>query len=152
MIDITQPTDYSCFATSVAMITGIDVDLFRLDWYSAPYVFRSANRESMTLIPWESWDDIPNGAVTILEWTELLDSLGYESTIMDDVFVGLEGVLGFTLITGPGKSQSHAVAVDNLGVVHCPSNCYTGFTVQELAAAENILFGGYVVIKEKDNG
>jgi hypothetical protein len=149
MIDITQPTDYSCFATSVAMITEIDVDLFRLDKEGAPDIFPSARHMGQTFAPWEARCEVDPSSVTVLEWVSLLESLGYESQVHSDLLEGLEGVLGFTYVGGPDAIWSHAVAIDKQGVVHCPTNTFTGYLARELQAAENILIGGFITIREK---
>jgi hypothetical protein len=149
LIDITQPTDYSCFATSVAMITEIDVDLFRLDKEGAPDIFPSAKHMGTTFAPWEARCEVDPSSVTVLEWVSLLDSLGYESSVHPDVLEGVEGILGFTYIVDRTEHWAHAVAIDSQGVVHCPTNTFTGYLARELQAAENILIGGFITIREK---
>jgi len=100
---VRQDTNWSCFAASLAMVTGLDYDLMNKTHGAAPTVF-PVDGYYMTLDPVEAGQD-PEDWVTVYDWADFLDTLGYELDVRAvDIPTGEAGILMFTVVEGQGRN------------------------------------------------
>lgn len=140
---IRQDTAWSCFAASVAMVTGIDYDVMPKDRGSAPGTF-PVDAEG-TIWTLHASDD--TDWVTVKDWAQALLP-AYKVTIHDEPIEGVKGVLSITVFEDDTSAWSHAVAVDEQGYITCPSETFDEATLTELKQSCNVVIGGFVTIEE----
>lgn len=150
MLDVVrQDTNWSCFAASLAMVTGIDYDLMDKSDEAAPTVFPMWGGRAVTLEPLLSDCDIEDEFTTIFHWQALLEDNGYTLRLYDEPVLGLCGVLSFTVVEEPGKHWSHAVAIDESGYAVCPSAMFDGTHLTGFMNSCNLMIAGFVTAQEK---
>jgi hypothetical protein len=104
------PTEDSCWATCISMLTDIDLGLLHLGMEVAPGYDISGPIENWTL----SMDEI-------LAWKKMLKSVGYRLSIHSKAPDGIPYILGFLYLSEQGEWGGHVVVVDDFGHIIDPS-------------------------------
>lgn len=144
---VRQTTAWSCFAASLAMVTGIDYEIMPKDQDTAPGSFPLGDGE-WTIDP-DTAGPVAEDWVTIWDWGEALAD-AYQMSMSARYVPKRKGILSLTMLDEYGMGEwSHAVAVDEHGYVTCPSATFDEATVDELENSCNIAIGGFVMVEEK---
>lgn len=149
MLDVVrQDTNWSCFAASLAMVTGLDYDLMNKNNEAAPAVYPVDGGLYTTLDPVEAGEP-DDEWVSVYDWLDMLEYNGYTGEVFREAKLGREGIMIFTVIESRKDWWSHAVAIDKFGYATCPSSTFDEMHLTEFYNSCNIMVAGFVTVQEK---
>lgn len=146
MTPVRQTTPWSCFAASLAMLTGIDYDIMPKTQEAAPGVWPSV--DGMSADPDDSNVIVDPSWTSVFDWAEAISD-AYEMTFYKYPIKGVAGVLSITVMEGATTQWSHAVHVDERGHITCPSAIFDDMHLTEIEEACNIFIAGFITVEEK---
>lgn len=124
---IVQPTDKSCWATCVSMLTNIDVDLFPLDIESSIGFIAANDRITLDFDAYGRWQG-------------LLSSIGYQLLAWSERPKDKPCILGFVFFRDSETLDSHAIVLEDDTIIDpSPSGFLNGQPVESLAEYCNLL-------------
>lgn len=143
---VRQDNEWSCFAASLSMVTGIDYDIMDKSYAASPAVWPSI--DGMSMFPDDSLVEVDEKLVSVYDWGEAVKE-GYELGFHKYPVYGEKGILSITFVQNDKNSWSHAVAIDKSGYAVCPSGTFDDMHLTGFEDSCNILIGGYITVKEK---
>ena len=114
-----QPTDSSCWATCISMVTGIDLALLPLDGELGVGVGMYKGLRELIFRRPGKWDIVCDD--TYYAWFDMLYDNGLRM-VQHDSFPHRECLMPVVIYKGIGEIDAHVVALDKDGIIVDPSN------------------------------